>query len=336
MLTHIFLGNPPTNVKQWIKDHYGPKLDEPLCFTAEEANSTLHLDKKGSPNAISLETSMDGNTWTDYTWSDNTGPTLTLKNVGDKVYMRAKNENQTIGSSIDDCYQFVMEGKIAASGNIQTLLKADGSRTDAPAYCYSGMFQNCRSLTTAPELPATTLASSCYNSMFSLCESLTTAPELPATTLADGCYSSMFSYCSSLTTAPELPATELAISCYESMFQGCSSLATAPALPATTLASNCYNSMFNGCTSLTTAPAIKTYTPNLTAFEYMLNVFDGAQGWLRSCNWPDLTLSDAQSMVLNEVIFGYNDPGEGVSIGITCKDGSVTAHFDSAYGWVFE
>jgi hypothetical protein len=50
--------------------------------------------------------------------------------------------------------------------------------------CYSGMFQYCTSLTTAPELPATTLASYCYNQMFYGCTSLTTAPELPATTLA--------------------------------------------------------------------------------------------------------------------------------------------------------
>ena len=64
-----------------------------LCFTAEEANSTLHLDKVGSPDAISLETSTDGNTWSDYSWTDKTGNTLTLANVGDKVYMRAKNEN---------------------------------------------------------------------------------------------------------------------------------------------------------------------------------------------------------------------------------------------------
>ena len=69
------------------------KIDDRLCFTAEEANSTLHLDKVGSPNAISLETSMDGNTWTDYSWTNNTGDTLTLANVGDKVYFRAKNEN---------------------------------------------------------------------------------------------------------------------------------------------------------------------------------------------------------------------------------------------------
>lgn len=72
---------PPAPVGDW------------LCFTAEQANSTVHLDKNGSPNAISLETSTDGSTWTDYSWTDSTGDTLTLANVGDKVYMRAKTEN---------------------------------------------------------------------------------------------------------------------------------------------------------------------------------------------------------------------------------------------------
>ena len=33
MGTQIFLGNPPAKVEQWIKNNYGPKLDEPLCFT---------------------------------------------------------------------------------------------------------------------------------------------------------------------------------------------------------------------------------------------------------------------------------------------------------------
>ena len=62
--------------------------------------------------------------------------------------------------------------------------------------------------------------------MFSSCSSLTTAPDLPATTLANGCYESMFNGCTSLTTAPELPATTLADSCYSGMFSGCSKLNT--------------------------------------------------------------------------------------------------------------
>ena len=88
--------------------------------------------------------------------------------------------------------------------------------------------------------------------MFYGCTSLTTAPELPATTLAGGCYSSMFQGCPSLESAPELPATTLDYGCYGDMFQGCSSLTTAPELPATTLANYCYMRMFNGCTNLNT------------------------------------------------------------------------------------
>ncbi len=87
-------------------------------------------------------------------------------------------------------------------------------------YCYY-MFNGCTSLTTAPELPATTLAIECYYGMFSGCTSLTAAPELPATTLASYCYASMFSGCTSLTTAPELPATTLASYCYARMFTNC-------------------------------------------------------------------------------------------------------------------
>ena len=60
--------------------------------------------------------------------------------------------------------------------------------------------------------------------MFSRCTSLTTAPKLPATTLARGCYQYMFENCTSLTKAPELPATTLASSCYSYMFNDCSNL----------------------------------------------------------------------------------------------------------------
>ena len=87
------------------------------------------------------------------------------------------------------------------------------------------MFAGCKSLTKAPELPATTLATLCYNGMFDHCSSLTQAPiVLPATTLADDCYSWMFYTCTSLTKAPELPATTLSNNCYQNMFGGCSSL----------------------------------------------------------------------------------------------------------------
>ena len=81
-------------------------------------------------------------------------------------------------------------------------MKADGSRLDISGknQCYASMFYGCSSLTTAPELPATTLANYCYSSMFYYCSSLTTAPKLPAITLAEGCYSSMFYDCAKLSS----------------------------------------------------------------------------------------------------------------------------------------
>ena len=152
--------------------------------------------------------------------------------------------------------QGLFSGTKVTDNDLERLLpKNDNGRYYLPVttlanYCYQEMFQNCTSLTTAPELPATTLADSCYSVMFYGCTSLTTAPVLPATTLKTYCYYYMFGNCTSLTAAPALPATTLVDSCYSYMFRGCTSLTTAPELPATTLKFMCYYGMFSNCTSL--------------------------------------------------------------------------------------
>ena len=156
--------------------------------------------------------------------------------------------------------------------------------------CYRGMFQNCTSLTTAPELPATTLANNCYEDMFYGCNSLTSVPELPATTLADCCYDYMFKNCTSLAIAPELPATTLADYCYYSMFHGCTSLTTAPELPATTLADYCYYSMFSYCSSLTTAPELPATTLTHACYSYM---FQNCTSLTTAPELPATTLTDS-------------------------------------------
>ena len=232
-----------------------PEPYDGLLFTAQEANSSVTLNKVGSSGTgLQLEYRTNTNVeWQNYTL----GTQITLANIDDWVEMR----NLGLQTNINGGHQFVMTGKISASGNIQYLLDKTGELLSVPAGCYSHMFEYCASLTTAPSLPATTLADSCYSYMFLHCTSLTTAPSLPATTLASDCYNSMFKECTSLTTAPSiLPATTLADSCYGSMFWDCTSLTTAPALPATTLADSCYSGMFWGCNSLTTAPALPATT----------------------------------------------------------------------------
>ena len=157
---------------------------------------------------MSLEYTTDGTTWSDFIVGTTT---VTLANVGDRMAVRAKTTNSGFASSKSNYNKFVMTGKVAASGSIMYLLKNDGDLDTIPSeFCFLGLFWNCTSLTTPPDLPATTLAISCYSYMFSGCTSLTTAPELPATTLADSCYYWMFYNCRSLTSAPELPATTLA------------------------------------------------------------------------------------------------------------------------------
>ena len=214
-----------------------------LCFTAAEA-STVSINSNGDQ----LEYSLNDGEWTE--WANNTPISMAS---ADKVYLRLK----TDGTWTENYSTFQMSGSLAASGNIMSLVDRTGFSKEIPLKnCFYKLFKDC-SLTSAPELPATTLASGCYYYMFSGC-SLTTAPELPATTLASECYYCMFYKCLSLTTAPELPATTLASGCYYSMFSDCSSLATAPVLRAPILTEYCYDSMFYKCKNIKSVTCLAT------------------------------------------------------------------------------
>ncbi len=233
-----------------------------LKFTALEAGE-IGMTNSGTNSTTtkpSLSYSKNGGSWTE--WDYTNIPVV----KDDVVYFKGVNDSIGRLSNIfeENCSTFTSTGKIAASGNIMSLLYGDDYEDklslSGKSYCFYSLFKNCTSLTTAPSLPAITLANSCYYNMFYGCTSLTTAPELPATTLKIGCYDTMFYGCKSLATAPELPATTLANGCYNNMFYGCTSLNTAPELPATTLANGCYYDMFYNCTSLTTAPELPATT----------------------------------------------------------------------------
>ena len=159
-----------------------------------------------------------------------------------RIYNIVETNNARFGYLFKDCAVLTSAPELPA--------------TTLADFCYHSMFDGCTSLTAAPELPATTLAGNCYNSMFLGCTSLTAAPKLPATKLAGDCYLYMFYGCTSLTSAPKLSATKLDDHCYYGMFYGCTSLVYAPELPAKKLEDNCYTEMFYGCTSLTAAPKL--------------------------------------------------------------------------------
>ena len=192
-----------------------------LRFTAESVNSSVQLTAVGSAPAVTLIKSFDGVNWEDYT----VGEVIELPSIGDSIYIAAgESGNNTFGSSSSDYHTFVINGLVAASGDITSLRSFDLEHTTLANYCYISMFHGCTGLTSAPELPATTLANYCYGRMFYGCTGLTSAPELPATTLAGACYHSMFYGCTGLTSAPELPATTLVVNCYRNMFSGCTNI----------------------------------------------------------------------------------------------------------------
>ena len=237
------------------------KKEEPpayggLCFTAESANSSVQLTTVGSAPAVTLVKSFDGVNWENYA----VGEVIDLPSVGDFVYLAAgEGGNNSFSASASAYHKFVINGLVASSGDITSILNFDCAQTALDKYCYVFMFEGCTGLTSAPVLPATTLAIGCYQCMFENCTGLTSAPELPATTLATGCYRYMFDGCTGLTSAPKLPATTLASGCYQNMFKNCTGLTSAPELPATTLADSCYAYMFMYC-GLTSAPKLPATT----------------------------------------------------------------------------
>ena len=140
-----------------------------LCFTAEADNSSVQLTAEGSAPAATLVKSFDGVNWEAYA----VGEVIDLPSTGDLVYLAAgEGGNESFGSSKSAYHKFVINGLVAASGDITSLRRFDLEQTTLADYCYASMFLGCTGLTSAPELPATTLASRCYSTMFNGCTDL--------------------------------------------------------------------------------------------------------------------------------------------------------------------
>lgn len=217
--------------------------------TRRVANVTLQVTGTMT-NVPSLEYQIGAGEWQDVVF----GEKVSLA-FAESISFRAKGENVTFSESKKAYVSFVLTGdSVFASGNVMSLLDATRTRTDVPAYAFINLFNNCRALISAPEVPATELSDYCYYAMFSDCGKLTEAPVLPATEMKTACYCNMFMSCVSLQVAPELPAMTLATNCYTSMFFSCAKLTVAPELPAMELAKGCYATMFADCPKLTVCP----------------------------------------------------------------------------------
>ena len=295
---NIFFGNPPENVKKWIIDEYNRKQEEKLKIP-------LCFEAVDAGSTIALYCQGDNFAIARFqtspdgqNWSDYT---LERHDYATIITLTNAGDKVYFRAKTDNT-----SIERDYSNNIRFFTTQNSKKVKVSGNVMSLL---------APEFSQMrSVIPYCFNNLFA------------------GNYS--ITDCGNLT----LPATTLAEHCYDNMLGDCQSLTQAPALPATTLASNCYNSMFRACSSLTQAPTIKTYTPNLTAYENMLYFGDYGLHALTACTWNDLTLSEAESMILRDNIFGYYQWSPNyVRISITCKNGTGTAYYDSGKrSWVFE
>ena len=213
-------------VADWTKGEISggkAEYDPIVTFRAEKAQ-TFMMEARNGYKISGLEYSVNGGNWT---------PVVAYKEVdfgGDKGTLRLRGKNHS-GTSSENCIErsfitFTKENvPVACTGDIRTLLDWEKYKTvNTENARFYDLFMDCKALTSAPELPATKLASNCYSYMFRGCTNLNTAPALPATTLAQFCYQGMFKGCTNLKTAPALPAETLVYCCYQSMFWDCTNL----------------------------------------------------------------------------------------------------------------
>ena len=151
-----------------------------------EGRNNPHLqysvDGGASWNTVSTDT---------YSWAIHVDRDQTL-------YLKGNNPDGWSYSSTKYSH-FTITGDVYLSGNVMGLVD-NGTNTKfyiPCGYCFYDLFFESTGITSISKnfLPAKNLASYYYWQMFYDCSSLTTVPELPATTLADSCYESMFQNC---------------------------------------------------------------------------------------------------------------------------------------------
>ena len=158
----------------------GPKC---LTFTANKDGSSVGFccwseDYEPVDMGKNMQYSTDGGkTWQDYIIGVGEDNLVAIElDEGESVMFRGNNENLAYYLEDNDDYintKCFIEGSVAASGDVTSLLNGIGGDATLASNCYGGMFDGCTGLTQAPSLPATTLAESCYGGMFDGCTGIT-------------------------------------------------------------------------------------------------------------------------------------------------------------------
>lgn len=154
-----------------------------LTFNALES-AIISSEQIGNPSVAGLMYSVNGEEFKPYS----VGQNIHL-NTGSHV--RFYNFYGSLSTSRSDYFHFLINGEVAASGNILSLLDHIGPEETLPAYCFYRLFADQSDLRTAPELPSLEMSVGCYAYMFSG-TGIYSSPHLPAKHVGGSCYEGMF------------------------------------------------------------------------------------------------------------------------------------------------
>ena len=187
----------------------------PYVTFKAEAEQKFKMTTSGNYNISNLQYSVNNGKWENVVKDEE----VTFGGEYGDLRLRGTNPNGTANHSADySTITFTKDAPVACTGDIRTLLDWNNYNTvetQNARFCY--LFSGCSVLTSAPELPAETLADYCYLRMFEECTNLTSAPELPAETLANCCYHEMFWGCTKLSTVTMLAPSDQITSKYASL-----------------------------------------------------------------------------------------------------------------------
>ena len=147
-----------------------------VTFTADAAQ-TFKMTTSGNYAIDKLEYSLDGNEWT----AVEKDKEVEFGGEKGSLFLRGTNINGTASTwDVSSTITFTDKNvEVACTGDIRTLLDWKNYSTVDTQYArFCSLFKNCAVLTSAPELPATTLAEGCYSSMFLNCTKLSTVTML--------------------------------------------------------------------------------------------------------------------------------------------------------------
>ena len=146
-----------------------------VTFKAE-AEQKFKMTTNGDYRISGLQYSVKNGKWQDVV----AGTEVTFGGANGDLRLRGTNPNGTAnGSGAYSTITFTKDALVACTGDIRTLLDWNNYNkveTHYANFCY--LFMGCSKLTSAPELPAETLAINCYQNMFVGCTKLSTVTML--------------------------------------------------------------------------------------------------------------------------------------------------------------